>query len=58
MTINADISGTLDVTFLAAQTAPRQIRMLVELRPAAWELAGLRDDVTPQRGTWTCWPSH
>lgn len=36
----------LDVRFLAALTAPAQVRTLVELRLATWGLAELRDDVT------------
>lgn len=38
--------GELDMTFLAARTAPGQIRMQVELRLGSWGLAGLIDDVT------------
>ncbi|WP_207394257.1 ATP-binding protein, partial [Actinomadura formosensis] len=44
--VSADAVGGLDVTFLAARTAPGQVRALVELRLAAWGLAGLRDEVT------------
>ncbi|MEU8801127.1 ATP-binding protein [Spirillospora sp. NPDC048819] len=47
-TVGACIStaGMLDVGFLAARTAPGQVRTLVELRLASWGLAVLRDDVT------------
>ncbi|TYK50441.1 ATP-binding protein [Actinomadura decatromicini] len=46
--MRADVvaAGPLDETFLAARTAPAQVRMLVELRLSAWGLAGMRDDVT------------
>ncbi len=44
--VSADAVGGLDVTFLAARTAPGQVRAQVELRLAAWGLAGLRDEVT------------
>ncbi|WP_169809415.1 ATP-binding protein [Actinomadura chibensis] len=46
--MSADVvaAGPLDETFLAARTAPGRVRVLVELRLAAWGLAGLRDDVT------------
>ncbi|WP_433228726.1 ATP-binding protein [Actinomadura formosensis] len=44
--MSADAVGGLDVTFLAARTAPGQVRALVELRLGAWGLAGLRDEVT------------
>ncbi|MFA1546662.1 ATP-binding protein [Actinomadura chokoriensis] len=38
--------GDLELTFLAARTAPGQVRMQVELRLASWGLSALRDDVT------------
>ncbi len=40
------IAGALDTTFLAAPTAPAQVRTLVELRLADWGLSRLRDDLT------------
>lgn len=39
-------ASAFDTEFLAARTAPGQVRTLVELRLASWGLAGLRDDVT------------
>lgn len=37
--------ATLDMTFLAAQTAAGQVRTVVRLRLAEWGLDGLADDV-------------
>ncbi|WP_131733027.1 ATP-binding protein [Actinomadura formosensis] len=42
---SAIVTDRLDMTFLAARTAPGQVRTLVDLRLASWGLAGLRDDV-------------
>ncbi|WP_396445204.1 ATP-binding protein [Actinomadura sp.] len=39
-------SHELDTEFLAAKTAPGQVRSLVELRLASWGLAWLSDDMT------------
>ncbi|TDD33732.1 ATP-binding protein [Actinomadura sp. KC06] len=39
-------ANVLDARFLAARTAPAQVRMLVELRLASWGLTALRDDAT------------
>lgn len=39
-------ASALDVEFLAAGTAPGQVRTLVGLRLASWGLSRLRDDVT------------
>ena len=39
-------AGELDMEFLAARTAPGQVRTLVELRLARWGLAVLADDAT------------
>lgn len=44
--IKRTADGRLDVRFLAARTAPGQVRMLVELRLSAWGLARMRNDVT------------
>ncbi|GAA3935183.1 ATP-binding protein [Actinomadura viridis] len=46
--LNAKVGNRdeLDMTCLAARTAPGQARTLVELRLASWGLARLRDDAT------------
>lgn len=40
----ASVGGCLDVRFLAARTAPAQVRTLVGLRLDAWGLAAVCDD--------------
>ncbi|WP_067807598.1 ATP-binding protein [Actinomadura formosensis] len=46
MGIEVKESDGLDVTCLAARTAPGQVRTLVGLRLAGWGLSGLTDDVS------------
>ncbi|GAA4235985.1 hypothetical protein GCM10022254_44510 [Actinomadura meridiana] len=43
--VGLSAGDVLDVTFLAARTAPGQVRTLVELRLGAWRMDALRDDV-------------